>query len=157
MLFRVSVSAEKLHQQLAETCNEADLNRFALRVAAGEDPKSLPTYKPVSKIKLQRPTRGQVIMWSRKVRAETFNTKKGRDLIKRSYIETGMMKDDDGQYWNALKIDARKRTCADALLKMKEGKKSLKRAKTKGKMADFGDMISNLIEFGMGGNELYKL
>ena len=85
MLFRVSVSAEKLHQQLAETCNEADLNRFALRVAAGEDPKSLPTYKPVSKIKLQRPTRGQVIMWSRKVRAETFNTKKGRDLIKRSY------------------------------------------------------------------------
>ena len=37
------------------------------------------------------------------------------------------MKDDDGQYWNALKIDARKRTRADALLKTKEGKKSLKR------------------------------
>ena len=70
------------------------MNAFALRVAAGEDPKSLPTYKPVSKIKLERPTRGQVIVWSRKVRAETFNTKEGRDLIKRSYIETGMMKDE---------------------------------------------------------------
>ena len=57
------------------------------------------------------------------------------------------MKDDDGQYWNALKIDARKHIRADALLKTKEGKKSLKRAKTKGKMADFGDMISNFIEF----------
>ena len=89
---------ESLKQQLAETCNEEDLNAFALRVAAGEDPKSLPTYKPVSKIKLERPTRGQVIVWSRKVRAETFNTKEGRDLIKRSYIETGMMKDDDGVY-----------------------------------------------------------
>ena len=74
---------ESLKQQLAETCNEEDLNAFALRVAAGEDPKSLPTYKPVSKIKLERPTRGQVIVWSRKVRAETFNTKEGRDLIKR--------------------------------------------------------------------------
>ena len=52
-----------------------------------------------------------------------------------------------------LKIDARKRTRADALLKTKEGKKSLKRAKTKGKMADFGDMISNFIEFGGEENE----
>ena len=30
--------------------------------------------------------------------------------------------------------------------KTKEGKNSLKRAKTKGKMADFGDMISNFID-----------
>ena len=138
---------ESLKQQLAETCNEEDLNAFALRVAAGEDPKSLPTYKPVSKIKLERPTRGQVIVWSRKVRAETFNTKEGRDLIKRSYIETGMMKDDEGVYWNATKIDARKRSRAEAALKTKEGKKKLKRAKTRGKMADFDDMISNFIEF----------
>ena len=41
--------------------------------------------------------------------------------------------------------------------KTKEGKKSLKRAKTKGKMADFGDMISNFIEFGgEEEHELYK-
>jgi hypothetical protein len=68
---------ESSKQQLAETCNEEELNGFALRVAAGEDPKSLPSYTPVSKIKLQRPTRGQVIVWSRNVRAETFNTEKG--------------------------------------------------------------------------------
>ena len=66
-------------------------------------------------------------------------------MIKRSYIETGMMKDDKGVYWNATKIDARKRSRAEAVLKTKEGKKKVKRAKTKGKMADF--MISNFIEF----------
>ena len=59
-----------------------------------------------------------------------------------------MMKDDEGVlYWNATKIDARKRSRAEAALKTKEGKKKLKRAKTKGKMADFDDMISNFIEF----------
>ena len=71
-------------------------------------------------------------------------------MIKRSYIETGMMKDDKGVYWNATKIDARKRSRAEAVLKTKEGKKKVKkvkRAKTKGKMADFDDMISNFIEF----------
>ena len=86
-------------------------------------------------------------IFERKVRAETFNTKEGRDLIKRSYIETGMMKDDKGVYWNATKIDAGKRSRAEAVLKTKEGKKKVKRAKTKGKMADFDDMISNFIEF----------
>ena len=58
-----------------------------------------------------------------------------------------MIKDKEGRYWNATKVDARNRKRkADSLL-TDGAKKKKKRAKTKGKMADFCDDISNFIQF----------
>jgi hypothetical protein len=50
-----------------------------------------------------------------------------------------MMKDDDGVYWNATKIDARKRTRAEAALKTKEGRKKFKRAKAEKRSKNHGE------------------
>ena len=51
------------------------------------------------------------------------------------------------RYWNATKVDEKKRKrIAEALLN-DGGKKKKKRAKTKGKMADFCECISNFIQF----------
>ena len=62
------------------------------------------------------------------------------------YIDTGVIKDKEGRYWNATKVDARKRKRKAE--SMTDGaKKKKKRAKTKGKMADFCDCISNFMQF----------
>ena len=62
-------------------------------------------------------------------------------------LYTGVIKDKDGQYWNATKVDEKKRKRKAEALLSDGGKKKKKRAKTKGKMADFCECISNFIQF----------
>ena len=106
----------------------------------------MPTFKEVNEIKLSQPTRGQVILWRKGARTR-FDTLGGRRLIETGYIDTGVIKDKDGQYWNATKVDEKKRKRKAEALLSDGGKKKKKRAKTKGKMADFCECISNFIQF----------
>jgi hypothetical protein len=134
-----------IQDQLAEF-NEEELNDYSLQIANGADPTTMPTFKEVNEIKLSQPTRGQVILWGKGARTR-FDTLGGRRLIETGYIDTGVIKDKDGQYWNATKVDEKKRKRKAEALLSDGGKKKKKRAKTKGKMADFCECISNFIQF----------
>ena len=61
-------------------------------IAEGADPRSLSTWVPPAELTMTQPTRGMAILWGRKVRAEAFETEKGRATIARGYYDNGMTK-----------------------------------------------------------------
>jgi hypothetical protein len=144
-MFYIPYQQQCIQEQL-NGFDKEELNAISLKIAEGADPTKMATFKEVSEIKLSQPTRGQVILWGKGAR-KRFDTEGGRLLIETGYIDTGVIKDKEGQYWNATKVDERKRKRKAEALLSGEGQKKSKRAKTKGKMADFCDCISNFIQF----------
>ena len=115
-------------------------------IVDGEDPKDMPSWKPVSEIELAPPTRGQVILWGRRVREDKFESEAGRALIRTSMIDTGTCKDDKGEYWTRCMVVARQAAAVAAQCNSKKGKKRKREAALKGKMQDFSILVSNIFD-----------
>ena len=78
---------------------ELDTHRDELKeleemIIAGADPAQLSTWKSPVELNMPQPTRGQVILWGRKVRDERFEaTESGRDIVQAAFVDNGLMKD----------------------------------------------------------------
>jgi hypothetical protein len=70
---------------------DGDLDAIQKQIAAGADPRLLPTWKAPIDLKIPQPSRAEVILIGRAVRAKLFGTIKGQRIIANGYYDNGLM------------------------------------------------------------------
>ena len=98
----VAYQQERIAEQLADY--GPSMQELEEKLISGTPIEEVCSWKAPKELSMQGPSRGQVILWSRQVRAEYFNVEKGHKLIAAAYYKLGLVPSDGNSYGSGLPL-----------------------------------------------------